>query len=64
MGQRVFLITCTSSIILPLNPLTPNVKEQILLSCSHTFLICYIIFSVHICGEVIKRSRKFNLGDH
>ena len=27
------------SVIILFNPLTPNVKEQILLSCSHTFLI-------------------------
>ena len=37
--------------------LTFNIKEQIILSFPHTFLIKY-------CGEVIKISRKFTLGDH
>ena len=39
-----------------LNPLAPNIKEQILVSCPHTFLTKY-------WGEVIKISRKFTLGD-
>ena len=49
-------LQCMSSVC-TVNPLTPNIKEQILLSFPHTFLIKY-------WGEVIKISRKFTLGDH
>ena len=41
--------------------LTPNIKEQILLSCPHTFLIKS---PQTYCGEVIKMSRNSNLGGH
>ena len=40
-----------------INPLTLNIKEQIVLSFPHTFLIKY-------WGHVIKISRDFTLGDH
>ena len=39
------------------NPLIPNVNEQIFLSCPHNFLIKH-------WGGVDKISRKFTLGDH
>ena len=42
---------------LSVNPLTPNIKEQILLSYPHTFLI-------KVLGQVVKISKKFTLGDH
>ena len=46
------------SLSLHLQPsLTPNIKEQILVSFPHTFLI-------KILGEVIEISRKFTLDDH
>ena len=41
-----------------INPLTLNIKEQIVPSFSHTFLI-----KVH-WGDVTKISRDFTLGDH
>ena len=47
---------CAFYSVINLNPLTPNIKDQILLSCPHTFLIKY-------WGEVIKL-RKLTLGDH
>ena len=51
-GTRVFSNAKGKHI---LNPLTPNIKEQILLSYLHTFTYW---------GEVIKISRKFTLSDH
>ena len=40
-----------------ISTLTPDIKEQSLLFCPHTFHIKSL-------GEVIKISRKFTLGDH
>ena len=49
--------TVESPIALQVNPLTPNIKEQIFLSCPHTFLI-------KLLGEVVKLSRKVTFDDH
>ena len=37
--------------------LAPDIKEQILLSCPHTFLI-------KVLGRSYKNIKKFTLGDH
>ena len=50
-------LTQLKSAITAFNPLTPNIKEQILLSCPHTFLI-------KVLGRSYQIIKKIELGDH